>query len=263
MASEEQIMTAIYDMDPGTSTIATAWSSSDLGDPETGPTDMWEALEADVEADRKPRSITRHAGFVAALVGVFGMGAAFGLAVFDFADWTPPTITLPYVSTQETPDPIEVASSVSVSAPDTLPKPVAAAPPTVVSPTPTAPESAPVAVAPTVANQPGPVTQPQPVTIFSPPANTPDGGKVTVDIAIPPPPDAVPVPDEPDPEPENPKPKPTLQLAPGTDSTTLQPVQPPTLKKPRTALNNPYSPGSKPKANRSPKPSQRTALSKP
>jgi hypothetical protein len=86
---------------------------------------------------------------------------------------------------------------------------------------------------------------------------------VTVDIAIPPPPDAVPVPDEPDPEPENPKPKPTLQLAPETDPTTLQPVQPPTLMKPRTALNNPYTGGSKPKANPGPKPSQRTTLSKP
>lgn len=256
-------MTAIYDMDPSTSTIATAWSCSGLGDPETGPTETWEALEADEAADRKPASITRHAGFVAALVGVFGIGAAFGLAVFDFAVWAPPTITLPYVSTQETPGPIEVAPSVAVSAPGTLPKSVAAAPPNVVSPTPTAPEGAPVAVAPTVANQAAPVTQPGPVTIFSPPANAPGGEKVTVDIAIPAPPNAVPVPDEPDPEPENSKPKPTLQLAPGTDSTTLQPVQPPTLMKPRTTLNNPYTPGSKRKASPSPKPSQRTALSKP
>ena len=250
-------MTAIYDMDPNTSTIATAWSSSDLGDPEAGPTEIWEAFDADVAADREPASTTRHAGFVAALAGMFGVGAAFGLAVFDFADWTPRTITLPYVSTQETPGPIKVAPSVAVSAPDTLPKPVAAAPPNVVSPTPTAsvPESAPVAVAPTVANQPGPVI------IVSPPANAPGDGKVTVDIAIPPPPDAVPVPDEP--EPPKPKtPKPILQLAPGTDSTTLQPEQPPTLKKPRATLNNPFSP-SKPKADPSPKPSQRTTLSKP
>jgi len=179
--------------------------------------------------------------------------------VFDFEDWTPPTITLPYVSTQEAPGPIEVAPSLAVSAPGTLPKSVAAAPPNVVSPTPTAsaPESAPVAAAPTVANQPGPVT------IIGPPANAPGGEKVTVDIAIPPPPDAVPVPDEPDPEPENPKPKPTLQLVPGTDSTMLQPVQPPTLKEPRTALNNPYTPGSKRKANPSLNPSQRTTLANP
>lgn len=256
-------MTAIYDMDPSTSTIATAWSSSDLGDPETRPTEIWEALEADEAADRKRAAITRHAGLVAALVGVFGMGAAFGLAAFDFADWTPPTIALPYVSTQETPGPIHVAPSVAVSAPPTLPKSVAAVPPNVVNPIPTAsaPDSAPVA--PTVANQPNPVTQPGPVTIFSPPANAPGGGKVTVDLAIPAPPEAVPVPDEPDPEPENPKPKPTLQLAPETDSTTLQPVQPPTLKKSRTTLNNPYLPGSKRKADPSPKPSQRTTLSKP
>jgi hypothetical protein len=259
MASKEQIMTAIYDMDPSTSTIATAWSSSEFGEPETGLTEFWQALEADEATDRKPRSVARHAGFVAALVGVFGMGTAFGLAVFDFAESTPPTIALPYVSTQATPGPVDVAPSVAVSAPSTLPKPVAAAPPSLVSPTPTAsaPESAPVATVPTVANQPGPVA------IVSPPANAPGGGKVTVDIAIPPPPDAVPVPDEPDPEPENPKPKPTLQLAPATDSTTLQPVEPPTLKKPRTTLNNPYTGGSKPKANPGLKPSQRTTLSKP
>jgi hypothetical protein len=168
--------------------------------------------------------------------------------VFDFADWAPPTITLPYVSTQATPGPIEVAPSVAVSAPGTLPTLGAAAPPNVVNPTPTAPESAPVAVAPTVANQPGPVS------IFSPPANAPGDAKVTVDIAIPAPPVAVPVPDEPEPE---------LQLAPGTDSTTLQPVQPPTLKKPRTTLYNPVTPGPKRKANQSTKPSTRTALAKP
>jgi hypothetical protein len=66
VAGKEQTMTAIYDMEPSTSTIATAWASSDLGDP-----------------DREPKSIARHAGLVVALAGVFCAGVAFGLAVFD------------------------------------------------------------------------------------------------------------------------------------------------------------------------------------
>jgi hypothetical protein len=86
----------------------------------------------------------------------------------------------------------------------------------------------------------------------------PGDAKPTIDLTIPPPPDAVPVPD--DPEPPEPKtPKPVLQLTPDAGSTGLQPVQPPTLKKPRTTLNDPSSPNSKPK----PGSSQRTTLSKP
>jgi hypothetical protein len=261
MASKEQIMTAIYDMDPSTSTIATAWSSCDLGDPQTEPTEFWAALDADDAADPKPASVARRVGFVAALAGVFGLGAAFGLAVFDVADWTPPTIALPYVSTQggQTSGPIELGPPAPAS--DIAPKPVGSTG-NVEEPTPTvsSPDGAAASgVAPTSDSKPGPVT------IASLPANTPGGGggQVTVDVAIPAPPEAVPVPDEPEPKPKPKTPKPTLQLAPGTDSTTLQPVQPPTLKKPRTTLYDPSSPGSKPKFNPSTKPSQRTTLSKP
>ena len=251
-------MTAIYDMDPNTSTIATAWASSEFGDPETGPTEMWEALESDESADRKPTSIVRHAGLVAALAGVFGAGAAFGLAVFDFADWAPPTITLPYVSTQDggTPGAAQVAPSAAASAPVNAPKPVVAVPDSAQTPKPTvsAPDSAPVGVAPTLENKP------VPNDIVSPPANEPGDGKVTVDIALPPPPDAVPVPDEPEPPKPN-TPKPTLQLAPSPSG--IQQAQPPTLKKPRMALIGPFSDGPKRKAGQSTEPPRRNALAKP
>jgi hypothetical protein len=258
MAGKEQIMIAIYDMDPSTSTIATAWASSEFGDPETGPTELWETAEADEVVDRKPRSIARHAGFIAALAGVFGAGAAFGLAVFDFADWAPPTITLPYVSTQGGGTPSEIAPTVAAAVPDDVSKPVAAVPDNVPDSLPSGP---PPAAAPTAGVAPTIASQPDAVVVISPPANEPGDAKPTVDLTIPPPPEAQPVPDQPDPEPENPKPKPTLQLAPSPSG--LQPVQPPTLKKPRTALYDPFSPGSKPKNNPSPKPSQRTALAKP
>jgi hypothetical protein len=256
VAGKEQIMTAVYDMDPSTSTIVTAWASSEFGDPETGPTEFWEATNTDEAADRKPKSIARHAGLVAALAGVFGAGAAFGLAVFDFADWASPTITLPYVSTQADvpPGPTQVAPSAAASAPATLPpKPGVAAPDNATAPQP--PGSVPAGGAPTLADKPGPID------VVSPPANSPGDSKVTVDIALPPPPDAVPVPDEPEPEPANPKP--TLQLAPEIGPTDLQPAQPPTLKKPRTALNDAFSPGSERRAGQSTKPSPRTKLAKP
>lgn len=251
-------MTAIYDMDPSTSTIATAWASSEFGDPETGPTESWEALDADESADRKPTSIARHAGLVAALAGVFGAGAALGLAMFDFADWAPPTITLPYVSTQADvpPGPTQIAPSAAAPAPAIMPKPVVAAPDNApaTQPTTSVPDSAPAGGAPTLENKPGPVD------IVSPPANEPGDSKVTVDIALPPPADAVPVPDPPEP----PKPnttKPTLQLAPSPSG--IQQEQPPTLIKGRMALIGGGSPGSKPKGGQSTEPSRRNSLAKP
>jgi hypothetical protein len=245
VAGKEPIMTAIYDMDPSTSTIAIAWASGDLD------------YAAPEPANRKPRSIARHAGLVAALAGVFGAGAAFGLAVFQFADWTPPTITLPYVSTQVGATPSEIAPTVPVPVLDNVPKPVAAIPDNAPSSKPSAPTSTPgpAPVAPTFADTPGPLA------VVSPPANVPGDTKPTVDLTIPAPPNAVPVPD---PEPPKPKtPKPVLQLTPEAGSTGLQPVQPPMLIKPRTALNDPYSPGSKKKPGPASKPSQRTTLSKP
>jgi hypothetical protein len=223
LAGKEQIMTAIYDMDPSTCTIAAAWASSEFGDPETGPTEFWHAPD-DESPERKATSITRHAGLVAALAGVFGAGAAFGLAVFDFADWAQPTITLPYVSTQDvgTPGTPHVAPSAAAS----TSKPVVAAPGNAPAPTVSAPAGAPAAgVAPTSDYTPGPVE------IVSPPANSPGDAKVTVDLALPGPPNAVPVPDLPEPELASPEPETTLQLAPGPDSTALQPQQPPTLTK--------------------------------
>jgi len=248
-------MTAIYDMDPSTSTIANAWASSVFGDPETGPTELWEAVEADGPLDRKPRSIAQHAGFVAALACVFGAGVAFGLAVLESADSAPPAITLPYVSTQVGGSPSESAPTVTASVPDDVSKPVAAVPDNVPSSGPSVPTpaQAPATVAPAFAEKPGPDI------VVSPPANVPSGATPTVDLTIPALPDAKPVPDGPElPEPKTPKP--VLQLAPGVGPTGLQPVQPPTLVKPRTALN-PYP--SKPKADPSPKPSARTALAKP
>ena len=56
-------MTAIYDMDPSTSTIANAWASSVFGDPETGPTELWEAVEAETAAlEGRGRILVRPSG---------------------------------------------------------------------------------------------------------------------------------------------------------------------------------------------------------
>jgi hypothetical protein len=152
--------------------------------------------------------------------------------------------------------PNQLAPAAVASAPDNGPHPVVAAPGNISEPKPTAS----VTVGPPAAGlAPAPDDKPGPVDIVSPPANSPGDAKVTVDIAIPAPPVAVPAPDAP----ESAPPTPVLQLAPELDSTTLQPEQPPTLKKPRATLYDPSSQGPKPKSDPAPKPSQRTALSKP
>ncbi len=177
-------MNTTYDTDPSTSTFAAAWASSPLGDPVSGPTELWETVEyaepADPEA--KPKSLAKHVALVAALACGIGLGAALGLAVFDFSDGAQPTVVVPGVSSPGG-DPganQPVPSHEAALAPSYVP-----APNPIVSADQGASGSEPVASAPH--STPGPnVVPPSDMgagsNVGSPPASAPGGPTVIIDI---------------------------------------------------------------------------------
>jgi hypothetical protein len=202
-------MSTIDETDPSTSTIAAAWASSPLGDPISGPTELWETVDH-VEAAApaaKPKSIARHAAVVAALACGIGASAALGMAVFDSAQ---PTVTMPPVSVSGGGAPVAsqaVPPKEAVSTPDHAPRPKS-----VVS----APQSAPSANG-AASSDNGPGSADVGSQLASAPGNT----TVNVDMPIPPLPDPDPLPEPPKPEPANPeKPKPA------SDPPALQPKLP-------------------------------------
>lgn len=224
-------MSTIYDTDPNTHTIAAAWSSSPLGDPVTGPTELWETVDhaEAVAPATKQMSIARHAALVAALAGGIGAGAAFGLAVFEFTDSAQPTVAVPSVSA-----PLSAPSGDTPGANKALPPEEAVS----------APESAPDAnIAPTSEGEFGSAD------VGSPPANAPGNTTVFVDIPIPPLPEPSPLPEQPKPQPK-PQPQPTLQQKPAADP-TLQPAPPQVFttapKKPKLTLETAVPPTLGPK----------------
>jgi len=186
-------MTANYDTDPNTDTIAAAWASSPLGQPErdvrygfatAGPTDS-------VITANGPKSSAKRALLAAALAsGVIG-GAAFGVMLFDYTDPAQSAVVVP-------------GSGVGLSAPETsgassssrLPGPPRALPG---EPLP-APEGAP---------SPNPVVS-VPDSAQQGPADVavPGDRTVVIDIPIP---EYPPLPEKPeDPDPEPPKPQPPV-----------------------------------------------------
>lgn len=233
-------MTTVYDTDPNTHTIAAAWSSSPLGDPETGPTELWESLDHAEECApaAKPTSIVRHAALVAALACGIGAGAAFGLAVFDSTDSAPPTVVVPGVSAPDggvtgANQPVPPPESVSRPGNGQVPQPIL-----------TARESAAgTNAAPTSDNGQGSAD------VGSPPAGGPGETAVIVDIPIPPLPNPASLPEQPKPQPK-PKPQTTLQQKPATDP-ALQPAPPQVFttapKKPKLTLETTDPPAVGPK----------------
>ncbi|MGH3677173.1 MAG: hypothetical protein ACRDU5_15820 [Mycobacterium sp.] len=214
-------MSTTYETDA--STIAAAWASSPLGDPVSGPTEVWETVEhAEAPPAAKPTSLARHAALVAALACGIGAGAAFGLAVFDFTDPAQSTVVPGADSTAP-----EYAVVVTPNHPAPAPMPVApAAPPKHVEPTPV---PKPVVTAPKPAQAAVPAPQ-GPVDPGTPPASHPP---VIVDIDIPPLP---PWPEQPDPEPPQPPPgegpddkAPKPKPKPKPDPPTLGPALPATV----------------------------------
>jgi hypothetical protein len=186
-------MSTIDETDPNTQTIASAWASSPLGDPVSGPTELWETdgpTEAVAPPDDQP-PVAKRAILSAALAsGVIG-GAALGVMLFDYTDSAQPTVVVPRSESR-------------------LPGP----PPALPTETRLAPSSNPVvpqprtAPAPTVAVAPSGPASPD---VGKPPVGAEGDTTVVVDIPIP---DFPPLPEKPDqqdpepPKPEDPDPEP-------------------------------------------------------
>jgi hypothetical protein len=211
---------AIYETDPSTYTIAEAWMSSALGEPDEDIRYDFAAAQSD---DRQGSTAGRAKLFAVLASGIIG-GATLGAVLFGSIEPANPTFIVPNSGVSTSPLP---ASSTPPSTPPSAPpKPAAVAP----APKPAvAQEQAPKPVAPTPdAVPPAPNSAVDPGI---PPVSAPP---VVVDISIPPLP---PLPDKPAPQP--PAPEPPAPEPPKFNPPNIDVVQVPQLDPdpPRTQLN--------------------------
>lgn len=189
-------MTTTYDPDPDTRTVAAAWASSELGQPEREV--RYGFTTADPAESDKQKPPAKRAILAAALAsGVIG-GAVLGVTLFDFGDSSQPAVVTP------APDRAVVVGS-STAAP---------------APTQVAPHQAPTVAVPALAPQRGTAA------VATPPA--PADNPAVVDVPTPdnPPPASEPE----DSEPENPEPEPPNPGPPVPDDLDLKLPEPPKPK---------------------------------
>ena len=164
-------MTASYDTDPNTQTIAAAWASSELGQPErevrygfatTGPTESVTASEEEPTA----RRVMVAAGLACGVAA----GALLGVMLFTYNDSSEPTVVAPGPAPQHA-----VVVGPNTAAP--TPKPVVSEQST-----------APTAVIP------APRVQPPMADVATPPPASKGDTTVVVDVPIP---DYPPLPEKP------------------------------------------------------------------
>ncbi len=155
-------MTASYDTDPNTQTIAAAWASSELGQPErevrygfatTGPTESVTASEEEPTA----RRVMVAAGLACGVAA----GALLGVMLFTYNDSSEPTVVAPGPAPQHA-----VVVGPNTAAP--TPKPVVSEQST-----------APTAVIP------APRVQPPMADVATPPPASKGDTTVVVDVPIP------------------------------------------------------------------------------
>jgi hypothetical protein len=174
-------MTTTYDADPNTQTIAAAWASSPLGQPEREVRYGFATAEP-AESD-EPKSPAKRAILAAALAsGVIG-GAVLGVALFDFGDSSHPTV-------------VEQGS---------VPGHAVVVGPNGIAPAPSAQVVPEQKAAPSIA-APAPQRGPSPVDVATPPVAPPSEPPVVVDVPNPDYPPLPPKPEDPLPEPPNPVP---------------------------------------------------------
>jgi hypothetical protein len=216
--------------DTNTATIAAAWASSELGQPDREVRYGFPPADPPIVEEHRPQP--KRAILAAALVaGVIG-GAVLGVTLFDFGDSSPSPIV--------TPAP-ERAVVVGPSIPAPAPAPVPQRAPVIVAP---APARAPAAVATPPAQDTAVVETPAPVPDYPPLPPKPDGSSPEPEDPQPEPPDPVPpVPDDlgfklPDPPKPKPDLTPDLPLAPAPKPDPKP--QPPSL--PDVGLQAPVKP---------------------
>jgi hypothetical protein len=92
-----------FDTDPNTQTVASAWASSALGQPDSevgfgiadeSATERMSEPTDDADTGERRRPVAKHAIIAAALACGIGAGAALGLTVYDFSPHQP-TVTVP------------------------------------------------------------------------------------------------------------------------------------------------------------------------
>jgi len=185
-------MTTTHDTDPNTATIAAAWASSELGQPEREV--RYGFPPADPPEFDEQKAPVRRAIVAAALAsGVIG-GATLGVTLFDFGDSSLPTVVTP------TPDRAVVVG-------------------------PSMPAPAPTQVLPQQAPTVAPAPARAPAAVATPPA--PVDGTAVVDIPIPDYPPLPPKPENSDPEPDNPQPEPPNPVPPVPDDLDFKLPEPP------------------------------------
>src|SRR5271165_4739320 len=195
--TKEHAMTNIHDVDRTATiapdyTVASGWSSSPLGNPaaeygqspEYGQSfEFGQSFEPPdpVTPAAKPKSIGKAAALAAVLVGTIGVGAAVGMAIFDFTGSSQPRPAVVVPAPQPAavvPGPAAPPAPAVVSPPDSGPGPAAFSPPDS-GPAPatvSAPDSrpAPAAVSPPPDSGPAPADPgSQPVAAPVPPVLPP------------------------------------------------------------------------------------------
>jgi hypothetical protein len=210
-------MTTNLDTDPNTQTVAAAWASSPLGQPEReGRFGFAPAGSTEAFADDEPRPDRKKAIVAAALTAGVIAGSGIGVMLLDYTDSGQPTVVVPRSEGRLPSAPVAPATE-SRTVPDNAPAPVVPHQQTGLAPAVPAPAS----------------------DVGAPPAVTDSGPTVVVDIPIPDypplppekpqedpepepsqPPDVpdldfkLPVPPEPEPDPDPPTFAPDLSLAP-------------------------------------------------
>lgn len=188
-------MTTNFDTDPNTQTVAAAWASSPLGQPErevrfgfapTGPTEAF--------ADDEPRPDRKNAILAAALAAGVIAGSGIGVMLLDHTEPGQPTVVVPRSEGRLPSAPVAPPTE-SRTVPDNAP--------------------APNPVVPQQRTGPAPVVPAPASDVGTPPAVTDSGPTVIVDIPIP---DYPPLPEkpqeDPEPDPDPPTFAPDLTLAP-------------------------------------------------
>lgn len=140
-------MTTSYDTDPHAPTIAAAWASSPLGQPDT---EVGHGFEATVPsapiADLDEPATAKRALVAAGVAFAVAAGALTGVMLFYTGDSSQPTLTVPAPAVQIGPSTVAPAPEQSTAptvvrpAPRVAPRPAAPSPSNIATPPPAAPQ---------------------------------------------------------------------------------------------------------------------------
>jgi len=145
-------MTTSYDTDPNSPTIAAAWASSPLGEPDTEVGHGFEATGTDASiTDPEEPATAKRVMVTVGIACAVAAGALTGVMLFYAGGSSQPAVTVP------APDPrpaVQVGSSTVAPAPEQSTAPTVVRPAPRVAPLPASPSPSNIATPPPVAPQP-------------------------------------------------------------------------------------------------------------